>query len=118
MRPSQAFSPRLRGLTPHWPRTRQRPKRPQAPKATTVDDHHNSGTCCHYDNRKQRSSSAAPSASKQAQVNSIVSSGEPWPQVMASSNKENARLAKNYDKYLAEVANSSAVPGLTRKWTA
>jgi len=28
-------------------------------------------------------------------------------QVMASGNKENARLAKNYDKYLAEVANSA-----------
>jgi hypothetical protein len=54
------------------------------------------------------SSSAAPSASKQAQVNSIVSSGRALAkQVMASGNKENARLAKNYDKYLAEVANSA-----------
>ena len=54
------------------------------------------------------SSSSAPSASKQAQVNSIVSSGRALAkQVIASGNKENARLAKNYDKYLAEVGNSA-----------
>ena len=54
------------------------------------------------------SSGAAASASKVAQVNSIVSSGRAIAkQVMSSGNKENARLAKNYDKYLAEVANSA-----------
>ena len=54
------------------------------------------------------SSSAGASASKQAQLNSIVSSGRAMAkQVMKSGNKDNAALAKNYDKYLAEVANSA-----------
>jgi hypothetical protein len=54
------------------------------------------------------SSSAGASASKQAQLNSIVSSGRAMAkQVMRSGNKENAALAKNYDKYLANVADSA-----------
>jgi hypothetical protein len=53
-------------------------------------------------------SSSGTSASKQAQVNSIVSSGRALAkQVMKSGNKENAALARNYDRYLAEVANSA-----------
>jgi hypothetical protein len=54
------------------------------------------------------SSSAGASASKQAQLSSIVSSGRAMAkQVMRSGNKENAALAKNYDKYLANVADSA-----------
>ncbi|HET9336698.1 MAG TPA: serine/threonine-protein kinase [Sphingomicrobium sp.] len=53
-------------------------------------------------------SSDAPSASKVAQINSIVSSGRAIAkQVMRSGNKENARLARNYDRYLANVADSA-----------
>jgi serine/threonine protein kinase len=54
------------------------------------------------------SSSAGPSGSKVAQVNSIVSSGrEIAKQVMRSGSRENAALAKNYDRYLANVADSA-----------
>ena len=54
------------------------------------------------------SSSTAPSASKVAQINSIVSSGRAIAkQVMRSGNKENAQLARNYDRYLANVADSA-----------
>jgi non-specific serine/threonine protein kinase len=60
------------------------------------------------------SSSAAASASKKSQLNSIVSSGRSLAkQVMSmgsggnATQKENARLAKNYDKYLANVADSA-----------
>jgi len=54
------------------------------------------------------SSSAGPSASKQSQLNSIVSSGRAMAkQVMRSGNKENAALAKGYDRYLANVADSA-----------
>jgi hypothetical protein len=53
-------------------------------------------------------SSAGASASKQAQLSSIVSSGRAMAkQVMRSGNKENAALAKNYDRYLANVADSA-----------
>ncbi|HXG82043.1 MAG TPA: serine/threonine-protein kinase [Sphingomicrobium sp.] len=54
------------------------------------------------------SSSTAPSASKVAQINAIVSSGRAIAkQVMRSGNKENAALARNYDRYLANVADSA-----------
>lgn len=54
------------------------------------------------------SSGTTASASKVAQVNSIVSSGRAIAkQVMRSGNKENAALAKGYDKYLANVADSA-----------
>ena len=53
------------------------------------------------------SSSSAGSAAKVAQLNSIVASGRSLArQVIASGNKENVRLAKNYDKYLATLENS------------
>jgi hypothetical protein len=43
-----------------------------------------------------------------AQVNSIVSSGRAIAkQVMRSGSRENAALAKNYDRYLANVADSA-----------
>ena len=51
--------------------------------------------------------STAGSAAKVAQLNSIVASGRSLArQVIASGNKENARLARNYDKYLATLENS------------
>ena len=50
---------------------------------------------------------SAGSASKVAQLNSIVASGRSLArQVIASGNKENARLVKGYDKYLATLENS------------
>jgi serine/threonine protein kinase len=59
-------------------------------------------------------SSAAASASKKAQLNSIISSGRSMAQNVirmgsgaSGIRKENARLAKNYDKYLANVADSA-----------
>ena len=52
--------------------------------------------------------SASASASKKAQLNSIVQSGRSMArQVMKTGNKENAALARNYDKYLANVADSA-----------
>ena len=54
------------------------------------------------------SSSAGPSATKQSQLNSIVSSGRAMAkQVMRSGSRENAALAKGYDRYLANVADSA-----------
>jgi hypothetical protein len=51
--------------------------------------------------------STAGSAAKVAQLNSIVASGHSLArQVISSGNKENARLAKNYDKYLSTLENS------------
>jgi hypothetical protein len=48
------------------------------------------------------------SAAKKAQLSSIVSSGRSMAkQVMATGSKENAQLARNYDKYLANVADSA-----------
>ena len=59
------------------------------------------------------SSAGAPSASKIAQIRSIVSSGRSRAKqviAMGSSGSEtrkaNAKLAKNYDKYLASIADS------------
>jgi len=88
-------------------------KLPQAPRTTTAVTTTTTATpvattTTTASSSSSTSSSSAPSASKQAQVNSIVSSGRALArQVMGSGNKENARLAKNYDKYLAEVANSA-----------
>jgi non-specific serine/threonine protein kinase len=60
------------------------------------------------------STTAAASASKRSQLNSIVSSGRSMAKQVISmgsggnaTQKENARLAKNYDKYLANVADSA-----------
>jgi len=51
--------------------------------------------------------STGNAAAKRAQLNSIVQSGRSMArQVIQSGNKENARLAKNYDKYLATLENS------------
>jgi non-specific serine/threonine protein kinase len=48
------------------------------------------------------------SPAKRAQLSSIVSSGRSMAkQVIATGSKENAQLAKNYDKYLANVADSA-----------
>ena len=86
-------------------------KLPQVPKATTAVTTTTTTAATPgpaATTTATNSSGAAASASKVAQVNSIVSSGRAIAkQVMASGNKENARLAKNYDKYLAEVANSA-----------
>jgi len=47
-------------------------------------------------------------SAKKAQLNSIVSSGRSMAkQVMRTGSKENAALARNYDKYLANVADSA-----------
>jgi len=51
--------------------------------------------------------SSGNAAAKRSQLNSIVQSGRSIArQVIQSGNKENARLAKNYDKYLATLENS------------
>ena len=87
-------------------------KLPQAPKATTTATAATNTVAptapAATTAATTSASSAGPSASKQAQVNSIVSSGRALAkQVMRSGNKENAALAKNYDKYLANVGNSA-----------
>jgi len=47
-------------------------------------------------------------SAKKAQLNSIISSGRSMAkQVMRTGSKENAALARNYDKYLANVADSA-----------
>jgi hypothetical protein len=107
---SQAFSATITGAyTALAANKAKTEKLPQAPKPTTaVTATTTAAPVATTTTASSSSSSAAPSASKQAQVNSIVSSGRALAkQVMASGNKENARLAKNYDKYLAEVANSA-----------
>jgi non-specific serine/threonine protein kinase len=54
------------------------------------------------------SSTAGASASKRAQLNSIIASGRSMAkQVMRTGSKENAALARNYDRYLANVADSA-----------
>jgi non-specific serine/threonine protein kinase len=54
------------------------------------------------------STSPSTSGAKVAQINSIVASGRSMAkQVMKSGSKENAALARNYDKYLANVADSA-----------
>ena len=62
--------------------------------------------------------SAAPSASKMAQIRSVVASGRSKAKqviAMGSSGSEerraNAKLAKNYDKYLANVSDFYEAPG-------
>jgi non-specific serine/threonine protein kinase len=51
---------------------------------------------------------AGASAAKKAQLNSIISSGRGMAkQVMRTGSKENAALARNYDRYLANVADSA-----------
>ena len=59
-------------------------------------------------------SSSAASGSKKSQLSSIVSSGRSMAKAViqmgnggTAVQKENARLAKNYDKYLANVADSA-----------
>jgi non-specific serine/threonine protein kinase len=48
------------------------------------------------------------SPAKKAQLNSIISSGRGMAkQVIQTGSKENAQLARNYDKYLANVADSA-----------
>ena len=54
------------------------------------------------------SPTAAASGSKRAQLNSIIASGRSMAkQVMRTGSKENAALARNYDRYLANVADSA-----------
>lgn len=60
------------------------------------------------------SSSAGPSASKRSQLSSAVSSGRSMAKEVirmgnngTATQKANAQLAKNYDKYLANVADSA-----------
>ncbi len=60
------------------------------------------------------SSTAAASPAKRSQLNSIISSGRSMAKEVirmgsggTATQKENARLARNYDKYLANVADSA-----------
>jgi hypothetical protein len=68
-------------------------------------------------------SSAAASGSKKAQLSSIVSSGRSMAKAViqmgnggTAVQKENARLAKNYDKYLANVADSARGASTDREY--
>ena len=68
-------------------------------------------------------SSAAASQSKKSQLNSIVSSGRSMAKQVirmgeggSATQKENARLAKNYDKYLANVADSARGASTDREY--
>jgi serine/threonine protein kinase len=85
-------------------------KLPQAPKATTTTATTTTAATptAPAAATATTGSSTGPSASKQSQLNSIVSSGRAMAkQVMRSGNKENAALAKGYDRYLANVADSA-----------
>ncbi len=60
------------------------------------------------------SSTAAASPAKRSQLNSVISSGRSMAKEVirmgsggTATQKENARLARNYDKYLANVADSA-----------
>ena len=109
---SQAFSAAVSSAYSALAASKQATERlPPAPRATTAATTTNtvSPTApAATTTTATASSSAGPSGSKVAQVNSIVSSGRAIAkQVMRSGNKENAALAKNYDRYLANVANSA-----------
>jgi serine/threonine protein kinase len=82
---------------------------PQAPKATVATATTNAATPSVAPAAvAPATSSPSTSAAKVAQINSIVASGRSMAkQVMKSGNKENAALARNYDKYLANVADSA-----------
>ena len=109
---SQAFSAAASSAYSALAASKQATERlPQAPKATTAATTPNTvapTAPATATTAATTSSSAGPSGSKVAQVNSIVSSGRAIAkQVMRSGNRENAALAKNYDKYLANVADSA-----------
>lgn len=68
-------------------------------------------------------SSTPASSSKRAQLNSIVSSGRSMAKAVirmgsggTATQKENAQLAKNYDKYLANVADSARGASTDREY--
>ncbi len=114
---SQAFSAALQGAySAQAASKRTTQPLPQAPTATTattatttVAPSAPAATAA-----TTSSSSAGASQSKMAQLSSIVSSGRSMAKDVirmgnggSATQKENARLAKNYDKYLANVADSA-----------
>jgi len=84
---------------------------PQAPRPTTVTPTQSAPTTVTATPAPVTTAPSAAtgaSASKRAQLSSIVSSGRSMAkQVMRTGSKENAALARNYDKYLANVADSA-----------
>jgi serine/threonine protein kinase len=90
------------------------PKSPQTTVATTAPGAPAAAAPSAAPAPAAPTSTAAASASKKAQLNSIISSGRSMAQNVirmgsgaSGIRKENARLAKNYDKYLANVADSA-----------
>ncbi len=109
---SQAFSASLASAYSALAATRRTAEPlPQAPKTTVATAAPSAPTAT------ATTVPAAPTAStdtpggsvaKKAQLNSIISSGRSMAkQVMRTGSKENAALARNYDKYLANVADSA-----------
>jgi len=109
---SQAFSAAAASaytaVAANQPKAEKLPQTPKATTTTTTTTTAVTPTAPAATTTATTSSSAGPSASKQSQLNSIVSSGRAMAkQVMRSGNKENAALAKGYDRYLANVADSA-----------
>ncbi len=121
---SQAFSAALQGAYSAQARRDLTEKLPQAPKTDGRDhyDHYDcsggndGGPGCDHDDHTTSSSSSSEgvSGSKRSQLSSIVSSGRSMAKEVirmgsggTATQKSNAALAKNYDKYLANVADSA-----------
>jgi serine/threonine protein kinase len=112
---SQEFSAALPGVySARAAAKRAGDKLPTAPRTTVATTAPGTPTTAAPTASAPSSSSAGASASKKAQLNSIVSSGRSMAQDVirmgsgaTGIRKENARLAKNYDKYLANVADSA-----------
>jgi serine/threonine protein kinase len=117
---SQVFSTALQGAYSAQAATKRTTEPlPQAPRTATASPTTSAvaptaTTATATTPSSSESSPAGASASKKAQLNSIVSSGRSMAKEVirmgnggSATQKENARLAKNYDKYLANVGDSA-----------
>ena len=109
---SQAFSAAITGAyTALAANKAKTEKLPQAPKATTAVTTTTTAAPVATTRQPQAAApAAAPRRQPPSRLRSTRSSAAVglWPnRLWHRGNKENARLAKNYDKYLAEVANSA-----------
>jgi hypothetical protein len=115
---SQAFSATLpaalRAQAASKRPTETLPQAPRTPTATTTTTTTATTTAAPTTAAPAASSSSGDVASKRSQLNSIVSSGRSMAKQVikmgeggTATQKANAGLARNYDKYLANVADSA-----------
>jgi len=115
---SQAFSAALQGAyNAQAAAKRTNQPLPQAPRTTTAGATVNTvapAAPTAPAPAPTTTSPAATSSSKKAQLNSIIASGRSMAKAVIrmgeggnATQKENAQLAKNYDRYLANVADSA-----------